>query len=145
MHRAIQSCLVIHGKVVPSTLRPLHLSLVELFSRNFAPELATLVEGISYEEQLRSGLLMRQGSITNAFGYVKPKPQPIAGAHLNMNHDYDEETESGANLDSLLGNAIAASDILIRGPGDYGSGLRNDRTSIMMIKQNRSESRTLFR
>lgn len=142
---AIQRSLVIHGKVVPATLLPLHQSLVELFKRNFAPELATLSDGISYEEQLRSGLLMRQGSITNAFGYVKPKPQPIAGAHLNMNHDYDEETESGANLDSLLGNAIAASDILIRGPGDYGSGLRNDRTSIMMIKQNRSESRTLFR
>ncbi|KAI9214850.1 hypothetical protein DS838_000181 [Geotrichum bryndzae] len=142
---AIQRSLVIHGKVVPATLLPLHQSLVELFKRNFAPELATLSDGISYEEQLRSGLLMRQGSITNAFGYVKPKPQPIAGAHLNMNHDYDEETESGANLDSLLGNAIAASDILIRGPGDYGSGLRNDRTSIMMIKQNRNESRTLFR
>ncbi|KAF5110944.1 hypothetical protein DV453_000645 [Geotrichum candidum] len=142
---AIQRSLVIHGKVVPATLLPLHQSLVELFKRNFAPELATLSDGISYEEQLRSGLLMRQGSITNAFGYVKPKPQPIAGAHLNMNHDYDEETESRANLDSLLGNAIAASDILIRGPGDYGSGLRNDRTSIMMIKQNRSESRTLFR
>ncbi|KAF5101431.1 hypothetical protein D0Z00_000910 [Geotrichum galactomycetum] len=141
----IQRSLVIHGKVVPATLLPLHQSLVELFKRNFAPELATLSDGISYEEQLNSGLLMRQGSITNAYGYVKPKPQPIAGSRLNMNHDYDEDIESKANLDSLLGNAIAASDILMRGPGDSGNGLRNDRTSIMMIKQNRSESRALFR
>lgn len=57
---AIQRCLVIHGKVVPVTLKPLHLSLVELFSRNFAPELTTLADGTSYIDQVRSGAIQRQ-------------------------------------------------------------------------------------
>lgn len=39
---ALERCLNIHGKVVPSSLKPLHNSLTQLFERNYAPELAIL-------------------------------------------------------------------------------------------------------
>uniref|UniRef100_A0A060T669 ARAD1B13552p n=1 Tax=Blastobotrys adeninivorans TaxID=409370 RepID=A0A060T669_BLAAD len=38
----IQRCLSIHGRAVPPSLRPLHQSLMQLFERNFAQELAIL-------------------------------------------------------------------------------------------------------
>lgn len=131
---AIQRCLAIHGKVVPVTLKPLHLSLVELFNRNFAPELTTLSDGISYIDQVRNGTVQRQGPLSanfygktginsngtngtpvdNANGSNGSSNPPTIGSLGLGNTDY-EDTESKANLDSLLGNAIAASDILIRG------------------------------
>lgn len=142
---AIQRCLVIHGKVVPATLKPLHLSLVELFNRNFAPELATLGEGISYAEQLRNGSLARRVSLSTNFNYNKSGNTNGSGSMSTgtVNNDYDD-TESQANLDSLLGNAIAASDILIRGSefrdnrsvSSDGSNKRNT----VIVKQNRQDT-----
>lgn len=150
---AIQRCLAIHGKVVPATLRPLHLSLVELFNRNFAPELATLGEGISYEEQLRNGSLVRRSSLSNNFGYTR-QPMSSRGNGSSSNaeptqHEYDEEAESKANLDSLLGNAIAASDILIRGSEmrDNRGGVNenNKKRTTIIAKQPRNDApRAMF-
>ncbi|KAF5104790.1 hypothetical protein DV451_000381 [Geotrichum candidum] len=140
----IQRCLVIHGKVVPSTLRPLHLSLVELFSRNFAPELATLGEGISYEEQLRNGSLARRGSVNHNFNYAKPSS---VSRNTSDRVEYDDEDESKANLDSLLGNAIAASDILIRGSDMRENRAANEsrkRTTIIKKSRNDSTGRPMF-
>lgn len=168
---AIQRCLAIHGKVVPATLKPLHMSLVELFNRNFAPELATLGEGISYLEQLRNGSLQRRVSLSTSFNYNKPGSAVGGGSSggltgsfsggnvgsggsgltgLGLNAGNFDDEESKANLDSLLGNAIAASDILIR-----GSEFRDNRSvssdgstkrATIIVKQNRQEpsSRQIF-
>lgn len=148
---AIQHCLTIHDRVVPATLRPLHQSLVELYSRNFAPELATLGEGITYEEQLRNGSLMRRSSVTNNLGYIKQNSSAqrhIANGSQNGHRsEFGEEVESRANLDSLLGNAIAASDILIRGTDmrDNRSVHSDPKRSTLIIKHPRSEvSRGMF-
>lgn len=142
---AIQRCLVIHGKVVPVTLKPLHLSLVELFSRNFAPELTTLADGTSYIDQVRSGAIQRQTvlsanyfakagtagaatSSTNGTSAAGPSVGPVGVTTSELvglgSAEYDDH-ESKANLDSLLGNAIAASDILIRGSAGTGSSIAN--------------------
>lgn len=145
---AIQRCLAIHSRVVPATLRPLHQSLVELFHRNFAPELATLGEGISYEDQLRAGLVMRRTSISPNVGYKQHLMSGREGAN-SAQSEYMEEVESSANLDSLLGNAIAASDSMIR-----GTDLRRDnrspnsdasKRSTLILKQGRTGSpRAMF-
>lgn len=114
---AIQSCLTIHGKVVPATLRPLHQSLMELFRRNFAPELRTIASGVSYTEQLRNGTLVRRSSVTKNYGYSRLSPQPLIITKGARSHEDDDEEETNANLDNLLGSAIAASDLMIRGNG----------------------------
>lgn len=140
---AIQHCLTIHGKVVPATLRPLHQSLLELYHRNFAPELATLGEGISYAEQLRNGSLIRRTSVINSMGYNKQSITTRAGLEQNSHHEFGDEAASKTNLDNLLGNAIAASDILIRGTGD--ERFAENKRSTLIIKQSRSElTRAMF-
>lgn len=160
---AIQRCLVIHGRVVPPTLKPLHLSLVELFHRNFAPELTTLNEGISYLDQFRSGSLTRRVSLSAGLNLNKTNSMLSSGnrngmidpygSHDNSNTvangmrglgigvteaDLDDD-ESKANLDNLLGNAIAASDILIKGSDSRGgdnASLSSDgsKRSTMLMK-----------
>lgn len=155
--QAIQRCLAIHGRVVPATLKPLHMSLVELFHRNFAPELTTINEGISYIDQYRSGSLTRRVSLSaglNMHNSHKPGNANSNGLGssglgaggigtrvgiIGLSDSELDDDESKANLDSLLGNAIAASDILIKGsdvrPDNQSISSDGSKRSTMLMKQ----------
>lgn len=126
------------------------MSLVELFNRNFAPELTTLSEGISYIDQIRNGTIQRHTNLSaNYFaksannangsgsnGASNGNGNGVSGgagaansSELGLRGSNFDDSESKANLDNLLGNAIAASDILIRGSTGPGGSTMGGNTA----------------
>lgn len=145
---AIQRCLAIHSRVVPTTLRPLHQSLVELFHRNFAPELATLGEGTLDQYQLCAELVMRRTSITPSVGY-KEHLMLIRDDSNSGRSEYSEEVRSSTNSDSLLGNAITASDSMIRATdltrdNRSPNSVASKRSPLIMKQGRTGSSRAIF-
>ena len=110
---ALQRCLIIHGKVVPATLKPLHDNLMQLFQRNYERELNFLTSVGSYEE-VRQSIISRQASSTSLSNRGRSSSLSKSSVHSNSNgqtilYDHSLGNNKSGALENLLGESVSPS------------------------------------